>query len=439
MKTDENEKTRVSGTLTLLLLIILSLLIHLLFFGTFLKYGFKSRAKIFFTSISNYLTGSEKKEIQAQIEKKHEAIRKIFQSTSTNRKPKSFLFNKQKKQINDLPAKLVAPKSNFGWVIFEDQHEQPKNLEIPNTKQGDVGTSKHAHATETKPEKNIVIQQQPLIKKESKPEPKLESKVENKATIAAETKKMASVSIKNNEQTEPNASKAAKPSEEKNAQEDVQKRIEEIEKIQKQIENYTNREPQKTAPETPQEPEREMTKEEEKNMILSSMLCKDKNNMTDQSNASSDFVWGAGGKKNENKNLIKLTKGYIEKLHGENGTDLIDRDGDPNKKPSFEELKYISYESKINWCLQSSWKNNFSHNQAFPISESKAVIEFTLDESGKVIKHYMLQSTGYKEVDIAIIKNLEFASPFPPLPKHFGTKTYTTGRSITVYAQRFGL
>jgi TonB family protein len=150
-------------------------------------------------------------------------------------------------------------------------------------------------------------------------------------------------------------------------------------------------------------------------------------------------VRGAKNMTGERKRtMFALMKGFVEKIHGPEGQDSLDRDGDPNKKPSFEELKYLSYETKINWCLQSSWKQNFAYRPMASPHEGKAVIEFTLDEHGQVTQSKILQSTGYQDLDMIIIKNLQFASPFPPLPKHFGTKNYTTGRVIHVYTDRLG-
>ncbi|KKQ33576.1 MAG: TonB protein [candidate division TM6 bacterium GW2011_GWF2_37_49] len=461
MKTDDNEKNRYQRALVLVLFIIISLLIHLLIFGTFLNYGFKTHAKRFMASMASYLSPSDKKFIQEQAAQKHDAINRILQSAKQNHERKPTLFIKNKLQ-NTRPAKLVAPKSNFGWVIFDTQHKQPERLEIPHTKQGDVSVSKMATATETKPESKIETKksntghepeklepvkievnsnQQPKTQPEA---PKAHKKIDpiDKKNISA---KMPNVSIKNGvEITEIEHSKPV---------ETVKQRIEEIEKLQQQIATYSEKQTlaqeqknvkkiEPTSELEPQQEQREMTKEEEKNMILSSMLRKDVTRPSDKDShctPSTDFVWGTGNNKKTSKNLIQLTKGYIEKWRGESGTDPIDRDGDPNKRPSFEELKYISYESKINWCLQASWKDNFAHRQSIHMSEGKAVIEFTIDESGKLLSTKMLQSSGYREVDSAIIKNFEFASPFPPLPKHFGTKTYSTGRIITVYAQRFGL
>ncbi len=137
------------------------------------------------------------------------------------------------------------------------------------------------------------------------------------------------------------------------------------------------------------------------------------------------------------RNIIALTKGFIEKWDGEEGTDLIDRDGDPNERPNLEELKYISYESKITWSLQAAWKQNFCYRPWTKNLEGDAVIEFSLDQQGNLLSCNLLQSTGHKELDDMIIKNMHFASPFPPLPKHFGVNEYKTGRFIQVRTDRY--
>lgn len=335
MKIYEDGKRGLLRALTLILLIIVSLLIHLIVFGTFLKYGFKNNAKRFVASISRCLRPAEKK------------------------------------------SKLVAPKSNFGWVVFDTKQQQPENLDIQNSKHGNVGVAQSVHATETK--------------RKTKPEP---IKAELKAQHDDETIKP--VDTKNiNEQISTNQEK---------------KTVEIVE--QEDVE------------------QQEMTKEEEKNMILSSILRKD---VDEDKNVIEDKKGG--------KNIIKLTRGFIEKWDGESGKDLIDSDGDPNKHPDLEELKYISYGAKINWSLQASWKNNFKYSEslcwgrgiALKSDHLNATVEITIDENGKLLNTTMLQASGNREIDSAIMKNFEFASPFPPLPKHFGTKTLSIIFPVKVY------
>ena len=136
----------------------------------------------------------------------------------------------------------------------------------------------------------------------------------------------------------------------------------------------------------------------------------------------------------KSKNIIALTRGFVEKLTGEHGTDPIDRDGDPTKQPSLEEIKALAYEAKINWHLQQAWKQNFAYRPWRQQMEGDAVIEFVIDQSGQVVQSELLQSTGFAELDQMIMKNIKCACPFPPLPKNVSDSTYTTGRRIMVRA-----
>jgi len=136
-------------------------------------------------------------------------------------------------------------------------------------------------------------------------------------------------------------------------------------------------------------------------------------------------------------NIIAMTKCFLDNIEGHaDGNSLIDRDGDENVAPSFEEEKYISYEGKINWALQSSWKQHFEYRRLaqFSCQKDNAYVDFTLDKDGKLIDCTLLQSSGVQEVDAAIMENMRIASPFPPLPKHFNMQVYHTGRRISVYA-----
>lgn len=149
----------------------------------------------------------------------------------------------------------------------------------------------------------------------------------------------------------------------------------------------------------------------------------------------------ARGKAGKRPNIIALTKGFLDTFNeSDDGNSLIDRDGDENLTPSFEEEKYISYEAKINWCLQSSWKLHFERRQLgrIPPHAAPAYVEFILDSQGNLTSFTLLQSSGSREIDAAIMKNMKLAAPFPPLPKHFNVQSYHTGRRINIVTQLFG-
>ncbi len=411
---------RYKKTKILLLLLLISLLLHLVISFFFLEFGFKKRFTSFIKALSNSITNlspEDKRIIEQKRERKNEALQKILQAAHTKKEPIKFI-----KPGNSRPAKLVAPKSNFGWVLFDDNYVKPKKLEIPTNKTGDVMKVKTSNATETKPqniapkiERNNATQtkQAPAkIKQEIKPKP-LATATKVAQPSAKELKRLADTAIVDEmkkivDQTSP-----------------VEDRIKKIRQMQESVTEYQKH---------------PKTKEQEREGLLSSILKKDKKmaSATNEQEKSTAFAWGASSlKSKQSPNIIALTKGYIEKIKGENGTDLIDRDGDPNKTPSFEEMKYISYEAKLNWCCQATWKQNSNfYNLPVAARDYQAVIGFSIDAKGNLVNSEILESSGCKEVDSAIIKNLKNTAPFPPLPKHFEKDIYTTGRVITVSINR---
>ncbi|MFH0898725.1 MAG: energy transducer TonB [bacterium] len=137
------------------------------------------------------------------------------------------------------------------------------------------------------------------------------------------------------------------------------------------------------------------------------------------------------------RNIIAMTRGFIEnRIH--KGDDWLERKGDDKKRPSFEELKYLSYEQHINWQLQAAWKRHYAHQSYIHPLEGQAIISFIIDAQGNVSKLELLQSSGIQKLDDIILENTRRAAPFPPLPKHFNTSSYPTGRIIHVQAQSFG-
>jgi len=134
----------------------------------FLEFGFRKRFTSFVTALSNSITSLSSKDkqiIEQKREHKHEALQKIFEAARKNKKPINFV-----KPSDSRPAKMVAPKSNFGWVMFDDNYEKPKKLGIPTTKTGDVMEVKLSNATETKPKKLEPKVEQPQGEHDIKPD-----------------------------------------------------------------------------------------------------------------------------------------------------------------------------------------------------------------------------------------------------------------------------
>lgn len=435
------EPQRYKKTKILFLMFLISLLLHLIMSFFFLEFGFRKRFTSFITTLSNSinsLSPEDKQVIEQKRESKHEALQKIFETARKNKKNINFM-----KLPDNRPAKLIAPKSNFGWVMFDDNYEKPKKLEIPTTKTGNVMEVNLSNVTETKSKKITPKTEQTKIEHDIKPDDtvkkqkpaEIKQKIKLKPLadehkITKNTRSSDTVIIDENIKKELNITDKQILA--------IQKQIEPVEQaIQVDDRIIKIRKMQEAVAEYQKD---QKTKDQEREELLGSILKKDKKvaSSINEKEKTIDFAWGTSSlSSKKSKNIIALTKGYIEKTSGENGTDLIDRDGDPNKTPSFEEMKYVSYEAKLNWCCQATWKQNSSfYNLPVAPRDYQAVIEFSIDGKGNLVNSEILESSGCKEVDSAIIKNLKGTAPFPPLPKHFGKDIYTTGRVITVSINR---
>lgn len=403
---------------------------------------------------------------------------------------------------NGLPAKLKPRKSDFGWVFFNDEPSAVTSgqTQVPTTEEGEVAQAPTPHATELIPEKpaipaenttpqqivtpptTIAPQQVSAPKTETSPQTprnkQTQSKQESTIKKTIEHPQEQPVELKPPQQTttSPQPTQQQKTKElsrkvfrtEKQLKRELKARRDETVIISSLIDELRHEpgevDTQPTAeqrlenqdfaqawngPDKVPLPSPDVQARIERIAHMQDQVAHYAPNPTAP---ASGGHYGAGTGKvatakargaraimnKDKRNIIALTKGFVENLKDE-GEDDIERDGDPNKRPSFEEMKYISYESNINWCLQAAWKQNFAYNPTIQAHEGKAVIEFTLNEKGYVTHSELLQSTGYRDLDSVIMKNLQFANPFPPVPKHFGVKNYTTGRIIHVFCNKFGM
>ena len=119
------------------------------------------------------------------------------------------------------------------------------------------------------------------------------------------------------------------------------------------------------------------------------------------------------------KALANITKGYLQQLH-EEGENLIKTlGGDPNKKPTAEQLKYERYLAKIQWCLQNAHSINQDKCQLQEPINSAMRIYFVVNREGKMTGFKIVQSSGKAYVDQYISSLFTYASSsFPPLPAY---------------------
>jgi len=420
------------------LFLCVSLAIHMVGILLFVAHGFRKRAAAFFLPKTDHHT------------------RRVFLASASSKNRKRFVLPPKTTPTKRLilppkkVAKLTAPRSQFGWVFFEEPPAQKNNKQevqtgIPTTTDGDLLTVKRAQATEETPKK-LEATHTKLIKKVSK-------KAEEKPlALSKKAKKQDDKPIEALNKTEEPKTASTTPIETKQItatttdtptpkpvmvktdrspvnELSIEDRIERIKSIQAAITGGGNMPAPVTTPQT------ESSTEDGK-LGPTTTIAQD----GQTEGAAAPHIRGAvqhEGKAMPKRNLIALTKGFIEKWDGENGTDLVDRDGDASIKASLEEMRVLSYESKITWCLQAAWKQNFCYRSTRQLPEGDAIIEFTIDEHGNVTNSVLLQSSGHPELDSAIMKTTKYANPFPPLPHHLGTKQYTTGRIIQVRSHKY--
>lgn len=392
------------------LFLLLSIFLHLILADLFFEYGFQKRMVNFVSTLAELLSPAEHEARTTAKKKRREALIQAFKALHVQRPARQ--------------AKLVAARSNFGWTLFDgpppDKQVRlsPAPQEIPTTQDGVVAQTATEHATEVAAEITMDSQPSAVHKPATTPLPPTPA-VATSTESALPPQPDAPTSAA--QQRERKASRVidldAAPTEQKTSSLTTAERIAQIEEITQALAGgdglrYAQARKATTTP------------------IAA----------TSGRGPRRTLVRGARREDGaaQERSIIALTKGFIEKLDGEDGTDLIDRDGDPDVKPDFSELKYLMYESKITWCLQAAWKQNFERKNTRNPQEGIAVISFTIDKNGNVTHSEMLQSTGKPELDEMIMKTTKLASPFPPLPSYFNTDSYATGRRLTVTINRFG-
>jgi TonB family protein len=467
----ENKKKSKYGYL-LYLALFLSVLFHVFFVSFSLRYSFQKHANALFSMFTKALTSDEKK--QLPIKRDREKQKVLFALNPKEQKQQhEERVERQKKVMEALStirtskrvAKLTPGKSNFGWVIFDREPTKvayDAKPEIPTTIDGVPGQALLVQATEQKPAMQKAIAQ---AQKVPLPAPKVQQ-----APIAHEEKQAQPVQKVINEvkKTAPLIDNLTVKTHEDNHEKDIWAELE------KEMATIKQEEPKKTVPKI-KEPERESTQQRIKKIADMQKRLEMFSGSGDSVEATKELlaaVWaqpegadmgiepggtstktsssstgdnkektgivmaearGARSMNGEKKrNIIALTRGFVEQTKDLGGTDSLERDGDSSIRPTLDELKYLSYETKLNWCLQAAWKQNFGYNRYDRVMEGSAVIEFTIDEHGNLMNSKLLRPTGIAKLDSMIMKTTELAAPFPPLPKFFGTPTYTTGRIIHV-------
>ncbi len=124
-------------------------------------------------------------------------------------------------------------------------------------------------------------------------------------------------------------------------------------------------------------------------------------------------------KKQARKALAGITRGYLQQLHDEGENLIKTLGGNPNKKPTAEQLKYERYLAKIQWCLQNAHSINQHKCMSQEPIEAAMRVFFVLDREGKMNNFKIVQSSGNAYVDQYMSALFASASnSFPPLPAY---------------------
>lgn len=123
-------------------------------------------------------------------------------------------------------------------------------------------------------------------------------------------------------------------------------------------------------------------------------------------------------KQQAQKIMAGITRNYLDQLQN-NGNDLVQTiGGDPNKKPTAQQLKEQNYVAKVIWCLQNA-RSILAPLVLNDRTEMTIFITLILDQKGKKIDLKVTRSSGNAAIDDYFIKLFEYASSsFPPLPSY---------------------
>ncbi len=498
---EQEPEKQHSGSNILFFFFVFSILIHLFLLLLFFRCGFGPVGINPVDRMKNVFMALSPQEREAYAKKRRERQEDLIKRLRENAPQR----NKERRI-----ARLRAPKSSFGWVLFDNEPQVKKinDLIIPTDLFGDVGKAKSALATELEPQvskdKRVSVQKQ---HQEQQAQALAKLLVPQKVVIKKRVPKIKLLK-KGTETVHKEKYEQEKPQElQKEREKEKPKEEREIKREEKpqNVPIKQTQEPEKLSPtafiKTREKKPEVIEKAREKNELViqkempeekpheqvtvdhdaierdlveelkntpeqdvsdfvsdqvpqanseniaqngfTSTSCGSSINFEpvsaqDQSGSSIGNVHVRGARradgKEQKRNMFALMKGFIEKKIGEEGNDLIDQDGDPDIKPTFDEMRFISYQSKITHALQSSWKLNFERypTQTNLHLPARGCVEFTIAKDGHLVQCKLAESSGQPELDKMLVKHFEYASPFPPIPDHLRVDSITQRMNIMV-------
>ncbi|MBU1007718.1 TonB family protein [Candidatus Dependentiae bacterium] len=127
----------------------------------------------------------------------------------------------------------------------------------------------------------------------------------------------------------------------------------------------------------------------------------------------------------EKKSLLSLTKCFLDH---EKGNSAMCRSG-ADRKPTFEELKYICYEKQVQDSIAATWKMMYAG--AHVESRGETRFTFLVNEDGQAEQIMLYRSSGNNQFDSMVLESVR-QTTFPPIPKHFGVTKYRPQGGVIV-------
>ena len=124
--------------------------------------------------------------------------------------------------------------------------------------------------------------------------------------------------------------------------------------------------------------------------------------------------------------ILSMTSQLLKASHARQGNSLAQRDGE-DRMPSLQELKYLSYQQRIDEMIMNSWRivsRSFRPSHENLSLESKASISFEIKKDGTLAFVTLTSSSGNQRFDKAVIEAVKQAAPFPPIPAHLGLERF---------------
>jgi protein TonB len=102
-----------------------------------------------------------------------------------------------------------------------------------------------------------------------------------------------------------------------------------------------------------------------------------------------------------------------------------------------KEYRYIGYFSNLRRSIELVW--HYPREAVMRGLEGTVGLQFSINKKGKTSKVKIVKSSGYKELDQAIISAVKLASPFAPLPDGFGREKMTVTGSFSYVLSNWGV